>query len=244
MIKCYIVDDEEHAIKVLSKLVEKTPELELLGTETNPLDAWHKLDNQLITPDIVFLDIDMPQISGIHLAELIKDKTIVIFTTAHPDYAIQAYDNDVVDYLLKPITYGRFLKAVSKAKDKLTLKSTQTPSNQEGDYFYIKGDVKGKMVKVKYAEINYVKGQGNYLKITLEKEFIQTYLTMKELEERLPKNKFARIHKSYIVNLQKIIALEGNVVRLENGTEVHVGAGYRNDLFAIINPKLIISKRT
>ncbi|GAA4312334.1 LytTR family DNA-binding domain-containing protein [Compostibacter hankyongensis] len=244
MIKCYVIDDEEHAVKVLSRFIERTPELHFLGSETDPLEAWNKMENQSVAPDITFLDVDMPQISGINLAELIRTKTEIIFTTAYPDYAIQAFERDALDYLLKPVTYERFLKAISKTKDRLSLKAKNISAGQGEDYFYIKSEAKGKMIKIKHHALNYIEAKANYLRLCLDNESYLTYLTLKELEEKLPPVQFIRIHKSFIINLQKIVVLEGNKVILENGVSVDVGGSYRSKLLSAINPKLIISKRS
>ena len=239
---CYIVDDEIHAIKVLSRYIDKTPGLFLVGSDTDPLKAWSSIDNKSVNPDIAFLDIDMPQLSGTELADLIRHRTEIVFTTAHPDYAIRAFESDALDYLLKPVTYERFLKTISKAKDKLFKKQIDQSINLEED-FYIKSEAKGKMIKVKYNDIYYIEAKANYLKIYLDKESYMTYLTMKELEEKLPPKKFIRVHKSFIINIQKIMALETNQILLENKNTVVIGRSYRSSLLSVINPRLIRSKR-
>jgi len=239
---CYIVDDEIHAIKVLSRYIDKTPGLFFVGSDTDPLKAWSSIDNKTVNPDIAFLDIDMPQLSGTELSDLIKDRTEIVFTTAHPDYAIWAFERNALDYLLKPITYERFLKTISKAKDKLFKKQIDQSINFEED-FYIKSETKGKMVKVKYNDVYYIEARANYLKIFLEKKSYITYLTMKELEEKLPPKKFIRVHKSFIINIQKVIALEANQILLENNVTVGIGRSYRTSLLSVINSRLISSKR-
>ena len=238
---CYIVDDESHAIKILSKYVEKTPGLKVIGWHTNPLEAWNAIDKKKVLPDIVFLDMDMPQLSGIQLAELINPIQ-TIFTTAHPDYAFQAFEKNAIDYLLKPINYERFLRAISKAKEILSRSHQEIPPGKEED-FYIKTETKGKMMKLKYHDIFYVEAKANYLKFYLDNKSHLAYLTMKELEEKLPSKRFARIHKSYIVNMEKILALEAYQILLENNKVIEIGRSYKNKLLEIINPKLISSKR-
>lgn len=241
-ISCYIVDDETHAINVLKRYIDKTPGLLVLGSETDPLKAWSAIDSKIVIPDIVFLDIDMPKLSGIELADLIKP-TQIIFTTAHPDYAINAFESDATDYLLKPVTYERFLKAISKAKDNLSFKNQLVILNNEEEDFYIKSGTKGKMVKLKYDDIYYIEARANYLEFHLPEKSYLTYLTMKEIEEKLPAKKFIRVHKSYIVNIKKIIALDANQIFLEKNGPVDIGRSYRSSLLSVINPRLISSKR-
>ncbi|HUZ60586.1 MAG TPA: LytTR family DNA-binding domain-containing protein, partial [Hanamia sp.] len=138
--------------------------------------------------------------------------------------------------------YERFLKTISKAKDKLFKKQIDQSINFEED-FYIKSETKGKMVKVKYNDVYYIEARANYLKIFLEKKSYITYLTMKELEEKLPPKKFIRVHKSFIINIQKVIALEANQILLENNVTVGIGRSYRTSLLSVINSRLISSKR-
>lgn len=239
---CYIVDDESHAIRVLMKYIEMTPGLTLTGSETDPLKAWTAIDNKMVNPDIVFLDIDMPHLTGMELADMIKP-TQIIFTTAHSNYAINAFDNDATDYLLKPVSYERFLKAVSKARGKFLLKNQVSLTENEDEDFFIKSETKGKMIKLKYDEIYFIEAKANYLKFYLNERSHLAYLTMKEIEEKLSSTKFIRIHKSYIVNIKKIIALQGNEVILENNKHVEIGRTYKNNILAEINPKLISTKR-
>lgn len=243
MMTCYIVDDEPHAAQALARYVENTPELRLLGTETNPLEAWKKISNDEIAPDVTFLDIDMPKISGITMAELLNARTEIIFTTAHPQYAIQAFDHNALDYLLKPITYERFLKAIDKTKQHLSLTIAGASAAESADHFYIKSDSKGKVVKINYDSLRYIEAKANYLSLVLDHISYLTYLTMKELEEKLPSKQFIRIHKSFIVNLKKITTVEGNQIMLENGDMLPIGGTYRSVLFSFINSRLIVSKR-
>lgn len=242
IIGCYIVDDEAHAIKALSKHIEKTPGLTIIGTDTNPLETWRKFGSELVRPDLTFLDIDMPQLSGIDLAELLRGKTEVIFTTGHPDYALKAFESEALDYLLKPITYERFLKAITRAKERL-LQKLPAVAEQEADDFYIKCDHKGKMVKIRFQDIRYIEARANYLRIYVGNHFYTAYLTLKEIQEKLSSRNFIRVHKSFIINIQRIVAVEGNTALLENNDVIDIGASYRSDFLAVINPKLISSKR-
>lgn len=239
MTTCYVVDDEQHAIDVLSRYIQNTPGLKLVGLEENPLHALDTITSGKVSADITFLDVDMPQLSGVDLAGLINSCTTVVFTTAYPDYAFQAFEKNAVDYLLKPISYERFLRAVAKVKESLKPKAKK----QEDAYFFIKADVKGKFVKVSIEDIVYVEAMQNYVRIQTSSERLTTYLSMKEIEEHLPTADFTRVHKSFIVNNAKVKSVEGNQIMLSNENSVSLGPSYRATFLEMINAKLLKSKR-
>lgn len=241
--KCFIVDDEAHALEVLARYVEKTPGLELAGTEENPLVALNIITEAKEVLDITFVDVDMPQLSGVELAELINTHTTVVFTTAYPDYAFQAFEKNAVDYLLKPISYERFLKAIHKVKERFAGKNIADDTKDGRDHFFVKSEIKGKIVRVDLAAIDYIEALQNYVRIHSGSDTLTTYLTMKEVEENLPENKFSRVHKSFIVNSAKVRALEGNQIILSNKSVIPLGANYRTTFMETIMPKLIKSKR-
>jgi DNA-binding LytR/AlgR family response regulator len=243
MITCYIVDDEHHAIEVLARYIQNTPGLWLVGSEENPLQALDAIASGKVVADITFLDVDMPQLSGVDLAGLINQHTAIVFTTAYPDYAYQAFEKNAVDFLLKPISYERFLRAVSKVKDSLQPKPAIPAAEQNDGYFFIKTDVKGKFVRVNFEEISYVEAMQNYVRIQTSTEKLTTYLSMKEVEEHLPTQDFARVHKSFIVHLPKVKSVEGNQIVLSNGTVVPMGSSYKTALLEMINGKLLKSRR-
>jgi DNA-binding LytR/AlgR family response regulator len=243
MISCYIIDDEDHAIDILSKYVNRTPYLELVGTESNPLVALDKLSSGQITPDITFLDINMPQLSGMELSELIHFNTLIVFTTAFSNYAIQAFENNALDYLMKPISYERFLKAISKVQLRRQNTSSLNQKKDDNDYFFIKSEMKGKMIKVSFNDIHYIETLQNYIHIHTHDDNHVTYLTMAEIYDKLPLDVFSRIHKSFIVNIKKIKYIEGNRIFMENKKDVVIGESYRKDFFDGINQKVIKSKR-
>jgi DNA-binding LytR/AlgR family response regulator len=243
MIHCFVVDDEAHAMEVLTRYIRKTPGLELAGAEENPLVALDHITNSQVAPGIAFVDVDMPQLSGMDLAELIPAGTEVIFTTAFPDYALQAFEKNAMDYLLKPITYERFLKAVGKVKEKLALKTCTAGKQEEADYIFVKGDMKGKVVRILLADILYIEALQNYIKIYTTKGLHVTYLTMKEIAAALPSCTFVRVHKSFIVNTRQVKAVEGNLIVLVNEKMISVGANYRPGFMERINAKLVKSGR-
>lgn len=236
MITCYIIDDELHAIQVLEAYIAKTPGLEVIGFSENPLEAMEEFRNKKFA-DLTFVDIDMPQLSGIEVSELIGNKTRVIFTTAFSSYAVEAFEKDVYDYILKPITYPRFLKCINKVTAGLS-------KEDQDDYFYLQCDNKGKIVKLKYDDILFVEGLKNYIGInTVSGKYI-THMTMKEMEENLSSVNFCRIHKSYIVNLDKITNIQGNLISLGAKMEITLGSDYKEDFNKKISKKLLKSKRS
>ncbi|WP_439879721.1 LytR/AlgR family response regulator transcription factor [Pontibacter sp. MBLB2868] len=243
MIKCFVVDDEAHAIEVLQRYIEKTPGLVLIGTAENPLLALDDITGGKLIPEIVFVDIDMPQLSGVELAELISKYTRVVFTTAYANYALQAFEKNAVDYLLKPITYERFLKSVNKIRESIHAKACMPAQQRDLSYIFIKSETKGKMIKVNLEEVIYIEALQNYIKIHVGKSTHVTYLTMKEIEEHLPRCSFARVHKSFIVSLDKVKAVEGNQLVLLDDTVVTIGISYRESVMQNIHARLVKSKR-
>lgn len=238
MLTCYVVDDETHAIEILVSYIEKTPGLKLIGSTTNPLEALDRI-NKSFSPDITFLDIDMPQLSGIDLAGLISDRTAVIFTTAFPDHALVAFEKNVADYLLKPISFERFLASVKKVSSFLEPRLQK----QDRDHIYIKSNIKGKVKRINFSDILYIESLKNYLIIHTTTEDPITYLSMKELENVLPADKFFRVHKSYMINTERIKTVNGATLQLEKDINVPLGLKYKEALQAFVNEKLVSSAR-
>jgi len=240
MINCIIVDDEQHAIDILVHYVNQTPHLHLLSTTTNPIEALQVVATQKV--DLVFLDIQMPELSGIDFIKAIQGKAKVILTTAYSDFALESYELDVVDYLLKPIRLPRFLQAVQKATKELEEHNDEKPTLSVGDddYIFVKTESKGKLLKINLDEIDYIEGMKNYVAIYCGGKKTLVYTSMKDLEERLSKKQFIRVHKSYIIPITKITGIEGNILRLKNVTaEILIGDNYKADLMEIIRNKMI-----
>ncbi len=237
MIKCIIVDDEQHAIDILVHYVEQTPLLQLAGTTTNPLEALQLIATQKI--DLVFLDIQMPELSGIDFIKAIQGKVKVILTTAYSEFALESYELDVVDYLLKPIRLPRFLQAVQKAAKEM--EEPAAPAGQgEDDYIFVKTESKGKLLKINLPDIDYIEGMKNYVAIYCAGKKTMVYTSMKDLEERLPSKDFIRVHKSFIIAIGRITGIEGNLVRLKDvTTEIQIGENYKPQLMEIIRNKMI-----
>ncbi len=242
MINVIIVDDEPLAQDVLETYIEKMPELNLVQKCNNAFEANEALKNGDI--DLMFLDIQMPQVTGVDFLKALKNPPLVIFTTAYSNYAIEGFELNALDYMLKPISMERFMKAVNKAMDQLELqhreKSPAAAAHHEADgktdFIFVKADKK--LVKVNFEEILYIEGLKDYVIIRTDKGRIITLQTMKSLEDKLPLSQFKRIHRSYIVNISKINAIVGNMVEvIEKNVAKHlpVGKNYRDELLEIIN---------
>jgi DNA-binding LytR/AlgR family response regulator len=243
MIRVIIVDDEPLALDVLETYIEKVPGLQLIARCSNAFEANDALKKQKV--DLMFLDIQMPQLSGIDFLKTLSDPPLVVFTTAYPSFAVEGFDLNALDYLLKPISLERFLKAVNKAADQLSAHQKDTPAvvhpeDEQHDFIFVKADKK--LVKVNFDEVIYVEGLKDYVIIKLESSRVITLQTMKSLEDKLPVNKFKRIHRSFIVNLDKIHAIVGNMVEvMEKGQPKHlpIGKNYRDELIELINQNRI-----
>lgn len=209
-INCLIVDDEPVARQILQEFVEDFDWLQLIGQAESPLKAINLLTQHSI--DLLFLDIEMPQMSGLELLKNLPNPPAVIVTTAYPQYALEGFELSVLDYLLKPISIERFLKAVLKAKAFFEQKSK--PPTPTADYFFVKCD--GNIERIELRELLYVKALENYIIIQTTQRKYVTYLTMKGLEEYLPTEQFIKIHKSYLVPIAKIDRIEGNEVHIGN----------------------------
>src|SRR5687768_13626071 len=238
MINCIIVDDEQHAIDILVHYVKQTPHLNLVASFTNPIEALQLLGQQKI--DLVFLDIQMPELSGIDFIKAIHGKSKVILTTAYSEFALEGYDLYVVDYLMKPIRLARFLTAVQKAVEQINAGTEKQQGGVEDDHIFVKTESKGKLLRINLADIDFIESMKNYVAIHRAGQKTLVYTSMKELEEYLPKKQFIRVHKSYIIPISRITGIEGNLVRLKNVTaEILIGENYKAELMEIIRGKMI-----
>ena len=228
-----IVDDEPLALEVIETYLSNFPELKLLAKCANAIEAYEALENHNI--DLMFLDIQMPQISGIDFLKSLKNPPKVIFCTAFPNYALEGFELNVVDYLLKPFSLDRFTKAVQKFKE-IYNKNDKALSTEAAlpDYIFVKADKK--LIKVHFEDIFFVEGLKDYVMLHTPTGRIVTLQTMKSLEEKLPSDTFIRIHRSYIVNLKLIELLESNAV-IVNKKKIPIGKNYKDELFNVINQK-------
>jgi two-component system LytT family response regulator len=230
---CIIVDDEPPAIRVIEKFISQLKGLELIASSSNALEGLELIQQN--TPDIVFLDIQMPDLTGIQLSKLIDPNVNIIFTTAYPQFAVEGFELNAVDYLLKPIAFPRFIEAVEKVKKKKTsVKETSNLNNEE--YFFVKTDGKNKFRKVKLSDILFAESIKNYVIIHTETEQLVTYNTLKNIQESLPQTKFIKIHKSYIVALDKVEKTDNYEVWI-NGKDLPLGDTYRSEFFKRIHDK-------
>ncbi len=229
-VRCIIVDDEPLAIEILESYVAKVEQLQLVSTFRNAVSAFTFLQQHSV--DLIFLDIQMPKLSGIDFLKTLKHPPKVIFTTAFRDYALQGFDLEVVDYLLKPIPFDRFLKAVAKvlhhpANPPNAAKQDAVPDN----YVYFKVDKK--MIKTKMADVLYIESIKDYVKVKTPEREIVTQQKISYLEESLPREQFLRIHRSFIVNLEKIDAYSATDVEIGKHS-IPIGRNYKNDVMKIL----------
>lgn len=239
MINCIVVDDEAHARELLTLHIEQIPFLKLVGTASNPSEALQLLDKTDV--ELIFLDIQMSGISGIEFIPMLKGKYKVILTTAFREYALDGFELDVVDYLLKPIFFPRFLKAAQRAQEILT----STPQKEAtDDFILVKTELKGKLLKIKIDDIIYIEGKGNYVSFhTKNGEQIIALLNIGSLEEKLSNDRFLRIHKSFIIALPFIVMIQGNMVHLEfTKSQIPIGQTYRSNFMTLLQDKVMRNK--
>jgi DNA-binding LytR/AlgR family response regulator len=235
-LKCIIIDDEPIARKILQEFVEEIDYLELIGEAENPLKAMPLLNDNDV--DIIFLDINMPKIKGIDFLKNLKTNASIIMTTAYPEYAVEAFGLDVLDYLVKPISFDRFLKACNKAKEIRELKkTTHFQPAKANDHFFIKCD--SQIEKVFYNDLVYAEAMLNYVMLYTSAKKMMVYVTIKNLEEQLPSDTFIKVHKSFIVNINKIKSIEGNILDIGN-EKITISQSLREKVIAeIVKDKMI-----
>lgn len=230
MINCLVIDDEPLAIDVLADYIAKIPSLTLVKTFENPLDALELINHTKI--DLVFLDVQMPQLTGIQFLKIAQSKCKVILTTAYPQYAIDGFNLDVVDYLLKPIAFERFYKAVQKFMDsKPTAPNPNIlaiPNPIHTDFIFVKTE--HKIQKIYTHQINYIEGLKDYISIYTPTERIITLQNMKKMEEILPSHNFMRVHKSYIIAINKIESIEKSRITIADKI-IPIGDTFRDAFF-------------
>jgi two-component system LytT family response regulator len=225
-IKCVLVDDEPLAIKVLQNYFNNFTDFEVIGTFNNSLEALDFINST--TVDAVFLDINMPMMTGFELISLIENKTKVIITTAFREFAAESYDLDVLDYLVKPIPLPRFIKCINKITTEYNLKNNIKVETAKGDsHIFIKVDKK--MMKINIEEILFVEGMKEYIKVVTPDKTYITHKSLTSLSEELPADRFLRIHKSYVIALNKVKSIEGNRVQIQSYT-IPIGRNYSKDV--------------
>ena len=239
MIKCFIIDDEQPAIDVLQNYIKRFPGLQLAGFSTNPLTAIETLKKNPV--DLVFLDIHMDEINGIEVIKHLDKNIKIILCTAYSEFAVASFDLDVVDYLMKPISFDRFERAVQRAVSKIS-NGTAVSAEKEitNDYIFIKTEYKGKMIKVDLVDIDYIEGKNNYVAFHIANKVIISHFTLRELEELLPKSGFIRVHKSYIVSIKKIVTVANSELKLANyASTIPFSPNFKEAFMQRVNDKLI-----
>ena len=233
--RCLIVDDEPLARELIRAHVEKLENFEIVDQCGDAMKALNVLREKQV--DLIFMDIQMPQITGIDFLKTLKHPPKVIITTAYREYALEGFELDVVDYLLKPITFERFLKSVNKYYQ-ITQDEVQLITNSAADrlkdesFIYIKENKK--VVKIHLSEIRYIEGLSEYVQIYTEKRKIITKTSMVQMEEKLPSDSFLRIHKSFIVSIGKIEAFTANTIEIQ-GKELPIGRSFKNGVLSALN---------
>lgn len=232
-VNAIIIDDEPLAQNVIKQYAAKLPNLNIVGTCHDAICAHQKLNET--DADLIFLDINMPKLSGISFLKTLKNPPLVIFTTAYSDYALEGYELNAIDYLKKPYSFERFCKAYFKAEELLLLKkeANEKPNSEiKSDFLFVKSNKK--TYKIAFTEILYIEGLGDYIQIHLKDQKIITNLSMKKILELLPNEFFYRIHKSFIISLNHIQLVEGNMVVI-NDKKLPIGNSYRQDFMQFIN---------
>ena len=238
MIKCVAIDDEPLALKQLAYYLEKVPFFELVASCRSAMDTMRKLEN--VEADVLFIDINMPDLNGLDFVRSLANPPMIVFTTAYQEHALEGYRVNAIDYLLKPFGMSDILRAAEKVKRQYDLVHAATLSPvDEYDAMFIRADYK--VVRVLVKEIVYVEGYGEYLRIYLARQEkpLVAYLRMKEMEERLTGYNFMRIHKSYIVNLHHITEINKSRVVLDTGADIPIGDSYRERLQQYVAAKFL-----
>ncbi|MGD9556615.1 MAG: LytR/AlgR family response regulator transcription factor [Mangrovibacterium sp.] len=234
MIKAIIVDDEPLARQVIVEYAKEIPGLEIICCCHHAMEASQTLKNG--KADLMFLDVNMPVMSGLDFLKSLPHPPLVILTTAYSDYALEGYELNILDYLKKPFSFDRFFKAVQKAEEQLSLIAQKTEVKTSPAYIFIKANKK--MVRVEIDAICFIEGLGDYIKIHMKDTHLVTNLSMKKMEELLPADEFFRIHKSFIIRLDRIQSIEGNLVEIGKN-RLPVGNAYRQAFSELIEQRFI-----
>ena len=239
-IRCIVVDDEPLAVEMLAGYVRRTPSLDLLSTFTDPVLALSAIRSS--KPELVFMDIQMPDLNGLELSRLLPSETRIIFTTAFKEYAFESYEVGAIDYLLKPIKYQKFLEAVAKADKWFAMLSSEDAASREKERKSAFIKVDGELRNIDFDDILYVAGMKDYVTVHLQSDDrpLVTHITMKAIEDLLPSDRFMRVHRSYIVALDKISAIDSYGDVLIGKTAVPVSDSYRKNVDIYIREHLLI----
>ncbi|SHN33730.1 LytR/AlgR family response regulator transcription factor [Mucilaginibacter sp. OK098] len=237
MINCVIIDDEQHAIDLIKIHVEKIDYLRVLETFNNPVNAIEFLENNDV--DVLFLDIEMPDISGLSFIKLLKKKIPVVVISAYKEYALEGFENEVLDYIVKPVSFERLLQATQRVLALSNSKSVAAPNA----FIILKTDSKNKLLKIDLDDIIYIEGLKNYISVFTTQQRVISLLNIKSLEEKLPADRFIRTHKSYIISINKVKMVNGNQVFLKGLEQgIPISDSYKKQFFEIFRKNLIDNK--
>ncbi len=234
-IKCIIIDDEPIGREIMENFAKEINFLEVIAVCEDAFEALEILEGNQI--DLLITDIQMPKINGLELVRSLPSPPVIIFVTAHDKFAVNSFELGVADYLLKPVSFDRFLKAINKAKMQIEMQGNfSLNSNAESvGYIFIKAE--NKLNKIVFNNILYIESQRDYIKIVTSDQVLTTYSSMKAIEEKLPFNQFVRVHNSYLVSKKAIKAVMGNTVELTNGKSLPVSKSHKDELFAALQIK-------
>ncbi|WP_375436409.1 LytR/AlgR family response regulator transcription factor [uncultured Hymenobacter sp.] len=229
-LRCLVVDDDPLSVQVVENCIASTPFLTAIGSCESAVAAAEVLRTQKV--DLLFLDVEMPFMSGIDLLNTLQNPPLVVLITSSKQYAVEAFEHDVVDYLVKPVSYGRFLKAAQRALELVQAHPAEAIPSADADFTFMKVDTK--LVKVLFDEVRYVEALGDYVHIVTDQSKLIVYSTMKAVEEKFPDTLFVRVHRSFIVNLKRVQAIEDNTILIDN-KHIPIGQTYMREVFQRLN---------
>lgn len=234
-IKCLIVDDEPIGRQILENFVKKINFMEVLAVCEDAFEALEIMESHKV--DLLISDIQMPEINGLEFVRSLPSPPAIIFITAHSEYAVKSYEVGVIDYLLKPVSFDRFLKAINKARKQIDnqVQFSFATTGEIPGYFFIKAN--SKLNKVLYSEVVYIQSTGDYIKIFTSQPPLLSYTSMKTIENKLPAAQFIRVHNSFIVSVNAVKAVDGNTLELTNGVSLPIAKGRKEALFAALQIK-------
>lgn len=235
--RCLTVDDEPIALEGISDYVQRTPFLELAAQCKNAFEAIEVLRNDNI--DLIFLDVNMPELNGLDMINSLENPPLIIFTTAYAEYALKGYEVNAIDYLLKPIGYDKFLRACQKAYDTHTLQNNASLTEEHVQFMYIKVDKR--LVRVNFNEIRFIEGLKDYVKIHTTRETYITYLSLNKLMFSLPTREFVQVHKSFIVSVDSIEAIDHDLIEIGKQV-IPIGRTFKQELFDKVIDKNLLKK--
>ncbi len=237
-IKCIAIDDEPLALKQINSYMDKTPYLEVVALCRSAFEAMEYLANNEV--DLMFVDINMPDLNGMEFVKSLTQKPQIIFTTAYSEYAIEGFQVDALDYILKPISYASFLKSANKAKTWFELNQKHTESIKTSqDSLFVKSEYK--MVRIFFSEIKYIESSNEYIQIHLDSDApVTTLIRLKVMEEQLPKDKFMRVHRSFIVNLDRVKVIERNRIVFDGNVYIPVGEQYKESFQSFVDRTFLV----